>query len=150
PGVVDQDVEAPVLLDDLPDHPPAVVGEADVSAVHAGLLAVRLDRLAGLLDLRLVAVVAGRDRRALLGERETDRGADAATAAGDERDPAGQLAGSGALLDRARAGVHCVHGALLFNVPNAVRATRRCLARCRGGRSSRSSTRCARPGDRNG
>ena len=150
PGVVDEDVEASVLLDHLPDDAPAVFGKADVAAVDAGLHAVRLDRLAGLRDLVLVAAVAGGDRGALLGERQADRGADAATAAGDERDPAGQLALAADLLDRRSVLVWMAVMGSPFNVPSAVRATRRCRARFRGGRSSRPSARCARPGDPSG
>src|SRR6202042_2312231 len=91
-----QDVKSSVLLDDLRDRAPAVVAGADIALMQRDLDAVigmpgaevrgeglRLDHVAG---------VPGGDRRALAGEAPGDRGADAAGAAGDERDPAGELA----------------------------------------------------------
>ena len=86
PGVVDEDVEAPVLLDDLVDGAPAVLRRADVALVERGgqpVLGQRVDeRLGGLL----IAAVAGRDVGALLGQAAADGRADPARAAGDERD----------------------------------------------------------------
>src|SRR5215467_14095460 len=78
PGVVDQDVEPAVLLDDLADHPAAVVGVTDVPLVHGGPLSRVFGGHAGVELLRALAAppVTGRDVRALGGQLLADGGAD--------------------------------------------------------------------------
>jgi hypothetical protein len=86
--VVDQNVETPVGVDDLGDRATAVAGGADVAAVRRcrrtvgpGLRQQACDELVGTI---LVAVVAHRDRRALIGKAVRDRRPDPTGAAGDE------------------------------------------------------------------
>ena len=92
-GVVDEDVEAAVLVDDFLDDALAVVGVADVALVQRQRAAVGLDRLAQFVGACLVGGVAGADDGARRGEAVADRGADAAGAAGDQRDASRELVG---------------------------------------------------------
>jgi hypothetical protein len=82
--VVDENVEPPVLLDDLGDRAPAVIARGDVTLVQR-----HLDALADVpgaeffgegLGPGQVASLAGRDRRTLARQALADRGADAARA----------------------------------------------------------------------
>jgi hypothetical protein len=100
-GVVDEDVEAAVTVDHLSDDAQAVIGVAHVAVVDAGPRAAALELLEKLLRALAVGGVPGCDDAALGGEATTDRGADAAAAAGDERHaafelhPGAQLGGGG-------------------------------------------------------
>src|SRR5215468_9642753 len=87
PGVVDQDVEPAMLVNDLADHPAAVIGVPDVPLVQgdgAAGVAVRHGgkELPGAL---LMPPVAGCDIGALAGQEVADGGPDAARAAGHQR-----------------------------------------------------------------
>ena len=110
-GVVDEDVQAAVLVDDLLDDALAVVGVADVALVQGQGAAVGLDRLAQFVGALLVGGVAGADDGAGGGEAVADRGADPAGAAGDQRDASGELVG--ALGRRLWVGVGDGHGGRL-------------------------------------
>jgi hypothetical protein len=87
PGVVDQDVEAAMLIDNLAQDAPAVTGRADIPLVHGDPLPRVLGGHAGheLLRGLVVAPVAGRYLRARIGQLAADGGTDAAGAAGDQR-----------------------------------------------------------------
>ena len=94
-GVVDEDVQAPVMVDDLLHGAPAVLGRADVALVDGDR-----DLVLGELGLEglgalAVAAVAGGDRGALRGQAVADRGADAARAAGDHGHAALELLADG-------------------------------------------------------
>src|SRR3712207_2191762 len=92
-GVVDQDVEATVLLDDLGDGAPAVVGVGDVALVHGEALVgeVVAELLAEALGGLVVAAVTGGGVGALGGHAAADGRADPPGPAGDEGHPAGEL-----------------------------------------------------------
>src|SRR5918997_6509283 len=91
--VVDQDVEPAVLLDDLGDGAPAVVGVRDVALVHGEALVgeVAAELLAEALGGLVVAAVAGGDVGALGGHAAADGRTDPPGAAGHERHAAGEL-----------------------------------------------------------
>src|SRR5580658_6139633 len=63
PGVVDQDVQPAMLIDDLAQHAPAITGRADVPVVHCDPPPRMFGRHAGheLLRALMTAPVAGRD-----------------------------------------------------------------------------------------
>src|SRR5262249_8550206 len=88
-GVVHQDVQPAVLLDDVADHATAVFAAADVPVVQGDPATGIGGRHLGeeLLGRFGVAPVAGRDFRAVGGEVVADGGADAAGAAGDQGNP---------------------------------------------------------------
>jgi hypothetical protein len=85
PGVVDQDVQAAVLLDHLAHHAAAVLRVADVSVVDGDRARVQGAHLGRELLGRLVMppVPCG-DVRPLLGEAMADGASDAAGPAGDQ------------------------------------------------------------------
>src|SRR5207244_10505671 len=91
PGVVDEDVQPPVVVDDLLDGPPAVLRGAHVALMDAGADAVLRELVLERLRTLAVAAVAGGDRGPLHREALADRGADATRPAGDHRDAALQL-----------------------------------------------------------
>src|SRR5439155_9744612 len=88
PGVVDQDVQAAVLLDDFAHHAPAVFRHADVSVVdgdRARVLGVHVFR--ELLGRLVLPPVTGGDVRALLGQAVAYGGPDAAGPPSDQGHP---------------------------------------------------------------
>jgi hypothetical protein len=88
PGVVDQDVQAAVLLDDFTHHAPAVFRLADVPVVdgdRARVLDVHVFR--EFLGRLVLPPVPGGDVRALLGQAMADGGPDAAGSPGDQGHP---------------------------------------------------------------
>src|SRR5262249_61325280 len=88
PGVVDQDVQAAVLLDDFTHHAPAVFRLADVSVVDGDRARVLGVHVFGELLCRLVLPpVPGGDVRAVLGQAVADGGPDAAGPSGDQGHP---------------------------------------------------------------
>jgi hypothetical protein len=94
-GVVDEDVQAPVVIDDLLHGAPAVLGRADVALMDGDR-----DLVFGELGLEglgafAIAAVARGDGGALGGQAVTDGGADAARAAGDHGDAALELIADG-------------------------------------------------------
>src|SRR6476661_588863 len=78
--VVDQDVEAPVLVEDLADDTFAVLDRADVALVHAAAGMGLPEQVGGFL----VAGVPGGDGHPAGGEPVADRRADAPDTAGDQ------------------------------------------------------------------
>src|SRR5690606_20516354 len=100
-GVVDQDVEATVRVDDLIDGAAAVVGVRDVAAVHrvTDVLAALLVQVCEeLIRLSRVASVACGDGGTLARQAAADRRTDAARAAGDEGDASAELVSAGSDL----------------------------------------------------
>jgi hypothetical protein len=84
-GVVHEDVQGAVLIDDLADDALAILGLADVALVHARVRAAArhlLDELLGPLEM---GRVAGGEGGALGGQAAADGGADAAATARHER-----------------------------------------------------------------
>ena len=92
PGVVDEHVDAAEALDDRVDQPIAVVPATDVRGDRERLTAGRLD-LAGERVAGVLLAAADDDGRAALGEREAHLAPEAAAAAGDDGDLAGQVEG---------------------------------------------------------
>ena len=86
-GVVDQDVELAVGVEDFADDPLAVFGRADVALVDAGAGVGLAEVVGGVLAAR----VARRDRDAAGGEPVADRQPDTAHAAGDQRNLSGHV-----------------------------------------------------------
>ena len=84
-GVVDEDVDAPELLDGGVDERLAVLGLGDVGGDRDRAAARRLDELLGLLEL-LDAPRAERDVGAGLSQRLGERHPEAGRGAGDDRD----------------------------------------------------------------
>jgi hypothetical protein len=79
-GVVDQDVQPPVRVHDLADHPLTVLVRPDVALVDGGPGVRPAEAVGGLL----VARVTGREGDPAAGEPLADRRADAADTAGDQ------------------------------------------------------------------
>jgi hypothetical protein len=84
-----------VLFDDLGHDAAAVLRGADVAVVDRGVRAERLDLVDEAQGGLGVTPVAGGDGGALRGERQRDRAADAARAAGDVSDAALELRTAG-------------------------------------------------------
>src|SRR5207302_921884 len=122
--VVDEDVEPSVLVDDLLHGPPAIVCRGHVALVdgrlRAGLLELCLERL-GLL---LIAAVAGRDGRTLVGQAAADRRTDPSGPAGHQRDTILQfLPAYGERLVTSFYGCHCCSLSSLCSNRSSRRAT---------------------------
>ena len=94
-GVVHQDVDAAELLDGALDRLPAEHLVADVAGEQERLASLCLDQARGLLRVVVFFQIEDRDQRALARHRDRDRAADAAVAAGDDRDLVLELADAG-------------------------------------------------------
>ena len=91
-GIVDEDVEPPVLGDDLVDGAPAIIRLAHIALVDADVGAIREGEGIAKAPCRLViAGIACGEHGALAREASADSRADAAGASGDECDAALQL-----------------------------------------------------------
>ena len=146
-GVVDEDVEAAVLVDHLAarcagSRRPSRRCPGGCEPVSLVLGELGLEGLGALA----VAAVAGGDGGALRGEAAADRGADAARAAGDEGDAARELRGRrpSNVVGFGAWWWPSLISLLWLSGPSARRATRRCRARSPCGPSSRPSGRCGR------
>ncbi len=107
-GVVDQDVDAAELLECALDRLPAEHLVADVALEQDRAAALVLDQARGLLGVVVLFEIEDRDQRALARHRDRDRAADAAVAAGDDRDLVLQLADAGIFRqDTPAAGASC-------------------------------------------
>ena len=97
PGVVYQDVEAAVLIDDVVHDAPTVVGQANVAFVQCAELVWILRRHGRpeLLGALALAPVTGRNRCPLGGQELADRGPDTAGTAGHQGHPAADHARAG-------------------------------------------------------
>jgi hypothetical protein len=84
-GVVDQDVEAPELLEHALDRAFAEARVLDVAGDGDGAAAFALDRAPRLARVALLGQVQHRDVGAFAREQHRDRAADAGVAAGDDR-----------------------------------------------------------------
>jgi hypothetical protein len=93
-GVVDQDVEAAELVEDLGHRGEAERLVADVAGDGDGAAAFRLDDALGLRGVVMLAKVKNADVGAFAGEERRHRPADAAVGAGDQRHLALQPPGS--------------------------------------------------------
>ena len=106
PGVVDEDVELPVLVKHLFGDPDAVVVGADVALVDGGpVIGVLLTEALGRL---MVAGIPGRDRHAAVDQPFANGQPDTAGSPGDQGDLSG----------------HVSHGATSPDLRSALHATR--------------------------
>src|SRR5664280_807911 len=93
-GVVDQDVDAAVLVEDLLDHPAAVFRFGDVALVDGDApraLEVALELLDETLCVVPVSAASGSNRSTLAGQAPADRRADTPGPPGDQGDPTREL-----------------------------------------------------------
>ena len=122
PGVVDQAVDAPEALDDPLDQRLGLPAVGDVGREALGLGARVARPLQRALRTLRRAVVVDRHRRPLGGRLDGHLGADAAAAAGDEHDPAGQRArhqnGNDGGSSRTVTHCHSVNVSKLASPPN--------------------------------
>src|ERR1019366_6333480 len=93
-SVVDQDVDPAVLVEDLADHPAAVLGLGDVALVDGrapGGVEVALEILEELLGIFPVSAVASGDGRTLACQAPRDSRADAAGSSSDQGNSSREL-----------------------------------------------------------
>jgi hypothetical protein len=88
--VVDQDVQAAVLVDHIVNDALAVLPVAHVALMQRQRASVGLDRLAQLVSPPAVGGEARRDHRAVRGEAVADRRANPPGPSRDQRHPSGQ------------------------------------------------------------